>query len=685
MQPMKVYGTSDPELLLILKEELSHTIRTHGKWLLHFWDDMPPEERMMAVDNALPGGAEAPTPPIDLDLIPEWNLARLEPEASLSFHDLVLRRGTLSLTTQYLGESDQSDTGDHFYVDRMIKTKRLCHADPFNNWYTFFTKQKYGQSIEVKSNNEKIQFVLKNKRLIDAKLCVPRAKGELILARQTRLLLRLNLLVYELLEAINDPTSTHTRSNLYFYSNDFMGILGRHCHWVLDRLAGMDTKPYVLQHYLQYWFLSRPEQVADHKGYKPEIHQEKCISVAFLDAMHSTARRMAIWHYIQRMLRHLDETKTEDEMNIALQELASVSCLEYRHIHAMLRRQLSTAKAAAPFFERDPSVSENGNAQIRLKDNPAILATADDQKQLHYLLRLCPSKTLAPKALLWLDKLDELYSDSPTERDDLGPNVMYAVGDLTDIAHFIQILSEAQEMPVLKHQRKDGFAKYATELENNINQLRDIVDLSSFIDSTMIDPVNLPVLGGVMVAAAEAFNEFVTDKLGSDITRLYGRVINKSVESFVKRPGLLTNQSTAAFTNAESQTSRMRRLQAPLLDRGLGGTRTRPTAKPVQVDANTFDLFLSFFREEEEGNRPVFCDRFEAALEKLGFKAVRGFGTVIAFYPPEESDIVNEEVRSKPFIFNRGYNLRIDRLSRLLYGHELLELYGWNEKTFVIA
>ncbi|KAJ3554511.1 hypothetical protein NPX13_g10592 [Xylaria arbuscula] len=675
MQPVKVYGTSDPELLLMLKEELSHKIRTHGKWLLDFWYDMPLEERIMAVDNALPGGAEAPTPPIDLDLIPEWNIARLEPEASLSFQDLVLRRGTLSLTTQYLGESDHNDTGDHFYIDRMIKTKRLCHADPFNNWYTFFTKQKYGESIEVKTNNEKIQFVLKNKRLIDAKLCVPRAKGELILARQTRLLLRLNLLIYELLEAINDPTSTHTRSNLYFDTNDFMEILSRHCHWILDRLVAMERHSYVLQHYLQYWLLSRPEQVADHEGYKPEIHEEKCISVAFLDVMHSIARRMAIWHYIQRMLRHLDETETEDERNIALEELASVSCLEYRHVHAMLRRQLSTAKIAAPFFKQDPSVSENGNAQIRLKDNPANLATADDQKQLHYLLRLCANKTLAPKALYWLEKLNELYRDSPTERDVLGPNVMHAVGDLADIAHFIQILSEAREMPVLKHQRKDGFAQYATELENNINQLRDLVDLSSFIDSTMIDPVNIPLLEDALPAAVKAFREFIVDKLGSDITQSYGRVIYKSVESFVKRRGLLTYQSTAASTS----------LQAPPADVALGGPRTRPTAKPVQVDANTFDLFSSFFREVDEVNRPVFCDRFEATLEKLGFKAVRGFGTVIAFYPPEESDIVDEEARSTPFIFNRGYNLRIDISARLLYAHHLWELYGWNQYTFVTA
>ena len=657
---------------------------------------MDTSTREMYVRNAHPDrevltSAGSPSQGFDMYLTPDWNLADLTAAGSDCLAYLVTHRATNTLTAQYLfgwqfltkSEEGANPWGDHEYVDTAMRSEELRHADPFANWYTFFNEEKYGKSVEVKGREEKIKFLKENGYLIKSKLCVPRAVGELVLARQTRLLLYLNTLVYELLNARNELSRTKAKFRLLPYSKQLLMLTTHHCNGVSDTLKAMHVDPDVLRYFLQYWYLSRPEQVADQNGRRQQIHEDKSISIAFLDAIHGAFRRRCIWRYIHYMLQVYQHPAMEDKWRaIVLREFAGVIYLEYRHAQTMLRRQLSAAKIATSSFER---VASDGS--IRLKGKPETLAA--DNEQLRYLFQLCGAKIPASKALHWLETLDELYDNSPSKKDELGPGVMHALADLTDIVHFIEMISEDLSMPTFNREKKDGFVVYATKLENEINRLRDSIDLSRFINSTIIDSADN---SGAIFAAGNALSEFFVEKKGKEIVALYQDMQADSVKALCKRigKGIQIPQPEAATIDQQSEAGDGSHITLPAQpeDECRSASNDWP-AQLYHVDASTAEFFstlLSQIGNEGEPMRPIPCVRLRVAFEELGFTVASAFGSVFAMYAPNLPSPTNKEVSDGEMILlHRRYDQRLYRSSYIILAHRLKEVYGWTKEMFQVV
>jgi hypothetical protein len=87
----------------------------------------------------------------------------------------------------------------------------------------FFNKDRYGQSMEIMRDASQVWATLK--RAVDANLCVPQERGELILQRQVYMLQALNVTVEDILEmgsttrSQNKPSKKSAKAATAAFSN----------------------------------------------------------------------------------------------------------------------------------------------------------------------------------------------------------------------------------------------------------------------------------------------------------------------------------------------------------------------------------------------------------------------------------------------------------------------------------
>ncbi|KAI0509564.1 hypothetical protein F5B22DRAFT_657949 [Xylaria bambusicola] len=618
-------ASPDTELVKLLHCDLYRKIHRHLLYIWNFWDSLSPAQRTMYVrrgahDNEVPESLEGALESWrrDFRLVPEWNIKEIVNPDSPYFYIRLRLRAERPLPWQVqFGHSvvtgDWGRNGDHAFISTLINEKTIRHVESSTNSWTFLDPERYGKSVKVEVKDME-KFLTDNKKLIDAGLCVPLSTGQLIIRRQALHLLCCNVLVDDLLQKIgwNQPITSGLDT---------------------DTIALIGTNPAVLERYIDYWYLSRPEKVADEKGRKPPLYNDKYISVSFFDAIHDAVKHTTIWNYLSEILVLFYTKYTGDaQSTIILQEIASVCDLEFNRTQTILKRQMSTTKNGHRFFKRIANTYDNGNARIVLKGRPQTLASHD--KQLRYILCLCQPRMTAWDAVEWLSKLDELYEAVPSKRLELDIRVIDALSDLANIVGFTKMLSRAFHMPRHSGKENQRFVNGVTELEKELSQLKSEIDLSGLASSFTI-----PLQAEVASAALNEFNEFVIDKTGTTIGFLYCDMMLDcagSVEKEVlsvqgddaqttdKEPngkGVLSQPEYSNDPKVRVQERRWREktrdreaykrnfmYECPPAELSAAYTAENPPPlppKPFRVQPSTVEVFSMIFNSEEATSRPI--------------------------------------------------------------------------------
>lgn len=142
-------------------------------------------------------------------IVPEWNLRDITEPGPEFLVDMLRHRATKPLFEQYCAGTNGAP-GDRAFIQEMIRTKGLSHAQRFKHCYTFFLDDgKYGTSYRIMSDLAGAMAAFTP--AIRAGLALPQSTGELILQRKATLLQSLDILIEDILEK-SDNAATTTRS-----------------------------------------------------------------------------------------------------------------------------------------------------------------------------------------------------------------------------------------------------------------------------------------------------------------------------------------------------------------------------------------------------------------------------------------------------------------------------------------
>ncbi|KAI1748624.1 hypothetical protein F4782DRAFT_542671 [Xylaria castorea] len=683
-----------------MHRELAGKYLIHGPRIEELWHGMGQAQRERAMESSTPGVIpkhfqDPSTETID-KLAPEWNLKDITTAGSDIFLHLLEHRATNSLNVQYSYGLDDW-LGDGAFIIKQIRAQNLRQDEIFPDCYTFFIDgDPYGMSVQIFKN--KVNVLASWGFAIDAGLCVPESEGRLVLMRQQYLLTLLCVMIETMISDSMATTLAKLSMKPLIPKLDIHGALDS----ALERRDSLDddldlirTEPIVLANYLDTWFTSRPELVADEKGRTLPAKNHRLIGYAFLDMIHNAVRGAAIWNYIYRLLDLFETSPDKSDRHIILQEFTNMCHLEYSRLKAILKRQMSV-REGAKWFNRIPNSYENGNARIALKRKPEVLARGD--KQRYYLFRLCQAEATVLTAVNWMAKLGELHSNDPSLGANLHEGEIRALDELAVLATVIQSLSQATSLPAINHKSGRRFVAGAAKLEIKLNQVKSKIDLSdvAFPTSKLLKP-------GIAEDALKALDEVIANQMGTEISFLYLGLVDDCITE-------LHQQLKAQHKAIENATKDIKNQYIPFppeppKTHGVGVHERRqkektrpahssvyetsstdreaiaPTAappsppEPFKVKPATAELFSTLFsRAESRGS--IAWVNFEAALAELKFSVIPKFGSAYTFFPPESMAI------QKPVTLHRPHKSRIEGCVLLIFARRLNRLYGWKECTF---
>ncbi|KAK5048623.1 hypothetical protein LTR84_005714 [Exophiala bonariae] len=297
-------------------------------------------------------------------IIPEINLRDLTTRESNSFLALFAHRATNTLLDQY-STGLNGRPGDHDFIKHMMDTRTLGLPNPDRNGLTlFYDEDRYGESMTIMRNASEVFAGLSS--AIQANLCVPQERGELILQRQLYMLQSLNIIIEDILYigsrtrdrkklpqksgkstvsalsklSIQEPAKPPSLPEIINNAADQRARLQEY-------LTLLSTEPVVLTHDVNICFFSRPELLPDERGRILPVHTDKYISGAVLEVVYNSVKAVAIWDYIGRLLALLESQPSTNKIcrAVILQELSSVCHLEYGRVQALFRRNVQTASS----------------------------------------------------------------------------------------------------------------------------------------------------------------------------------------------------------------------------------------------------------------------------------------------------------------------------------------------------
>ncbi|ETS86118.1 hypothetical protein PFICI_04143 [Pestalotiopsis fici W106-1] len=621
------------------------------------------------------------------------------------------------------GDSRSNLGGPQELIEEMMRTRNLRHVQSFPDSWTFFIDGgMYGKSFKFVKERE--QSMAAFQPAMQAGLCIPQSKGELVLTRQETMLQSLNILCDDILEigsttrsqksVPKKPTDTAAAalSKLSIKQSDELPQLDlpRLIEDARDQKASMDddlallcTESVALAHEVNYWFFSRPELVPDEKGRSLPVHTDKFISGSVLEAVHHTVRAAATWDYMIRLLELLATITDKSRRAIVLQEISNLCHFEYSRTQAMFKRQLSTASSAgSKWFKCISNTYDNGIPRIALKGKPEKLT--QENPHLYYLLRLSQSDTTATKAVDWFKKLDEYERTHPGARESMNNREADSHGDLAIIVSFYQSLASVVSMPAFNRKKAQCFITKSGELEAELQGLKPQLDLRDY--AAPIDNLLEP---GMTDAALNALDIFLVEKTGTKLGFLYQDLINECVASLeaqlkatlARQEKIQADKQTKAAeyvpfpveapqapdarVQARKEKEKTRPVHSsafeivpPAQPSATKESETLQSSSTFKVKDATFRVFEALF-SSSQARGSVSWYNFESAMADLGFSVLPKFGSVYTFYPPQTMP------NQRPLTVHRPHHSQIEGYKLLSYSRRLKRLYGWRQKNFEIA
>ncbi|KAK4213483.1 ipa protein [Rhypophila decipiens] len=718
-------GTSIPpsengQVVLELRRDLTRKYKIHKAKIETYWRSFNQAQRRKCIKAGAADGVvlQHPNDPSlgnVCKMTPEWNLRELTEPGSDFLLDLLEFRATKDLYGQY-NEPFKGRPCDHDFIQEMMATRNLRHHKDFRGGFTLFLDEKdYGKHIRFTAGHSirddpQMQMLLRTRGL------VPQEMGELILTRQIYLLQSLIIVIDDILEQGSQtratkapksqddtphsalstitPPSASKKLNL----DDMISVSHNQRDSADLYLNSLSTEPVVLAHAVNFAFFSRPELVPDEKGRSLPVHTDKYISGAFFDAMHTAVQTAAIWNYLGRLLEYLG-TLPRDKAARApvLQEIANVCNLEYNRAQAHFKRHIQTASGLKFFKRLSNSYDKAGNARVGLKGDPTKLAKGD--RQMQFMLRLCQTETTVSKAVEWVNKLASLHENNPTVREELEEREYDALVDLYDIVSFIQDVTPVISMPSLSRKSGQQFITKTQELEAELSQLKQGIDLLDF--ALPIDNLLEP---GMADGALKKLDYYIVEKTGTKLGFLYEDTIEHCLASVQREcqkeldkskppaqggeagyiPFPETDDRPEVRVQQRRQKEKTRPTQASFFE--IAPTKTKLVTDELaalslqtfKVSAATAGVFSTLF-DKSQARGSVPWTSFESALAELKFSVIPKFGSVYTFYPPETLAV------NKSFTVHRPHKSRIEGYLLPIFAKRLNRLYGWGEKTFVVA
>ena len=363
------------EALKELQRDLARKYRIHGAKIEEIWRSLDKSQRTRAVKAGAAEGVVLKDPS-DRSLgnvfkfMPEINLRDITEPGSDYLLNILKHRATKLLSEQYI-EGPDMGPGDHAVIVHNMRVNNLRHLDDFKYSFTLFMDEEtYGQSYNTKSKAEYEIAMDDLSVVVNAGLCLPQSTGELILLRQLYTLQMLNILVEDILEV--GSTSRNTKkpskkpeeaaraalSKLSIIPKPEKLSLQELMASALDQKSSLDgylslcrEEPVFLAHAVNIWFFTRPELIKDEKGRTLPVVTDKNISIAFFEMIHNAIIGAAIWDYLCRLLRILDESNDPRYRGVVLQEISNVCHLEYGRVQRLFKRQVQTF-SGSKYFKR---------------------------------------------------------------------------------------------------------------------------------------------------------------------------------------------------------------------------------------------------------------------------------------------------------------------------------------------
>ncbi|KAF4952961.1 hypothetical protein FSARC_12500 [Fusarium sarcochroum] len=631
-------------------------------------------------------------------ITPEWNLADLTQPSSNFLLDILKHRSTKSLYDQY-SEGVNGTAGDSEFVQRMTRGKSP-RRDSLCNCYTLFIPDRYGESIEI--SPEHVRDVMANfTTLVQRGLLIPQSLGELVLKRQTALLQYCKVAIENIL-CEGSVTGEESQSSKQFKSpakeQTVKLTLAEVIASAEDRKSSFEeylsllrTESTVLCPTVNAQLYRHPGLLPDEEGRFLPFYEDKCIGAAIFETIHQGIQGIAIWESITGLLNLLQNPSLDKLYKATiLQELSNMCHFEYTRTQTIYKQQISTGMGFKWFKRLSKVFADADNATIVLKGDPIKLTRKDPH--LHYLLRLCQHKNNALEAVEWMEKLSDLYTAHPLEREKLFERENRTICDMTALIAFLQDLSSVFLLPSPSWGKGHLFISRLQDIRIELHQLKKGVDQRTLVPSIigLLAPQKAE-------SALEAIDKYVDEKTGTKMGFLYQDEVKKMFqdlqEQYRQTKDKLDSDGEAVFTfvdnapydPAELVKSRREKektrpphssvyvitpVPADIIEK-----EHTPSPEMLKVSPTTAGIFSTLF-DRSQPRRSVSWKAFEAAMAELGFSVLPRFGSVYTFRPPESAPI------KTPICLHRPHKSQIEGHLILVLARRLNRAYGWSESSF---
>ncbi|KAI0399402.1 hypothetical protein F4802DRAFT_612205 [Xylaria palmicola] len=749
------------EMLHQMHRDVSNMYRVHKSRLQQLWGEMDPSQRegmLDYVDDHIAPVVYMSFPPIDgeyLDLVPEWRIEDIAAAGSNHLLHIIDSRATASLQEQYLG-------CDYGYAIEIMSTPSLLPTEINPHWYIVFGPgDEYGWCIGRGANVKKDEFEAFLRAEYGAGFVLPSYIAEIIIKRQFRLLKSIEMVVTFILQPLNrELTTIPTKSN----RNDIGRLIStlstpginlpalremaQYLKSVLDEyLHLVYTEPTLLSELFSSWHHSYPHHIADEHGLNVETNDDYywLITHAFIDMMHDTVGRAAIWNYMHQLLALVESSDNKDHQRIILQEVVNLCYLEYQRAYDFFERQLSRGRGL-DCFTRVPDESDHAYVQLKLKDKPTVLA--HHSPAFCSLLSLCERISALERVEL-MRGLQVKLELQPLELNALNKWEVEAIDDLSVIGAFLSSLpgavqtSAAIRMPDFSFKEGQRFPSGIRALARELEDMKPFLDIPRFADVTenLLDARNA-------AAALKHFDKTLVYAKGKDLRFLHEDLVNDCITELNKQ--LVENQlaESQLVENqlAENQLAENQVVENQLAEKQLAaqaGKGIRKGKKQAGQKTKTESEYIPFppeppkapevrvqERRQKEKTRPAHSSVYDIVPSDSNANAVtpaspkspepfkvkvstaeifstlfdrkesRGpvswanFEAALAelgfsVVPKSGSAYTFFPPKSmaiqKPFTVHRPHGPHIEGHTLLMFSRRLNETYGWDKDTFEIA
>jgi hypothetical protein len=644
---------------------LARKYRNVGSKVDAIWNDFTPKQRETAMRGSVGDGKvlqhrRGPSLGMLREYIPEYNLREMtsQPEHFLN----IFKFRALTELYHQLFEGTNGDPGDRELMENpdmrfayAIKGELTCFNDAGKNYGLSFICTEFVGDLFPGIPLESLSSIF-----------IPRVLGELILHRHQFFFLFLNHIVEEILmpgsETRNRTHPKNTENEALITAVSALSVqlkplkssLPEVCAQAMEFKAALEdyllllrAEPSVLDQAVNALHWSRAELVPDDRGRVPPVSKDHHLSAAFVDAVTTAAKTIAIWDYILRLLQLLNSVADKVKRGLILQELSNICHWEYRRTQENFKRKVAPHMANKHFKRITDEASSQ--AKIVMKGQPSDCTISDPQ--LHYVLRLCHSETCPSAAVQWIQKLDDHNARYPEDRGKLAEAEAVALGDLAIIVSFMHVTSTAISMTPLS--RKSGlvFTARARELDAELNQLKPKSDFGDYLI-----PIGNILEPQMASRALVALDEFIMQETGAKLGSLCEDIVQDSLEDLEK----MCAEAKARLEKADKKTTYVP-LPAELSTSGdarlahrRAKEKTCPTGSSVyvikspaetsqvsvneaaqqfKVKAATASLLAAIF-SKAEARGSVQWANFESAMAYIGFSVTPNGGSIYTFNPP---------------------------------------------------